>query len=320
MLCGVLAYIQQIKVSVSYIYSVRDKIDQFLAEVDKDLGEISTTTTNEHNTPERASKDKQLARFEARIEELAHCAQEATRATPYLNDNRGNLYRITDSLARIGEENEQYRKFWEAKNNNNTSATDAQAVQADELSGIINALQTEIKSQIQAADWVFTKIDALIQNTSLNISRADQKLNMEIADSSYTISVESKRDNLSMMTIAAITMIFLPGTFVATFFAMPLLDWSAQHDKDVMNSRFWIYWAVMVPLTVTTVLVWWFFMVVRKSQVEGATNRTRSDEPKKLGTGSSVKPAKSVSFQIPLRTATERMRLKHQQRTDWSNA
>jgi Mg2+ and Co2+ transporter CorA len=52
-----------------------------------------------------------------------------------------------------------------------------------------------------------------------------------------------------MKTLAYVTMIFLPGTFVASFFAMPLLNWDAERAGEVPNPRFWIYWVVTVPLT-----------------------------------------------------------------------
>ena len=79
-----------------------------------------------------------------------------------------------------------------------------------------------------------------------------------------------------MKAIALLTMTFLPGTFVAvsrqcssqnshpeanvcglkSFFAMPLLDWQAPRDGPVVSHRFWIYWAVTLPLTAVVFLRW----------------------------------------------------------------
>lgn len=79
-----------------------------------------------------------------------------------------------------------------------------------------------------------------------------------------------------MKAIALLTMVFLPGTFVAvsgrrsvvkacskanicglkSFFAMPLLDWQAPRGTSVVSHRFWIYWAVTVPLTAAVLLLW----------------------------------------------------------------
>lgn len=65
-----------------------------------------------------------------------------------------------------------------------------------------------------------------------------------------------------MKAIAVLTMFFLPATFVAAFFAMPLFDWSAARGSDVVNSRFWIYWVVTVPGTLVVLALWrawWVF-------------------------------------------------------------
>jgi hypothetical protein len=56
-----------------------------------------------------------------------------------------------------------------------------------------------------------------------------------------------------MKTIAIMTMIFLPPTFFATLFAMPLLKWD---DPEVMQPRFGTYWAFSIPTTTLVLLVW----------------------------------------------------------------
>ena len=59
-----------------------------------------------------------------------------------------------------------------------------------------------------------------------------------------------------MKSIAAVTVTFLPGTFVAALFSMPLFEWNAVSDGIVVSKRFWVYWVVTVPLTILTLVVW----------------------------------------------------------------
>lgn len=59
-----------------------------------------------------------------------------------------------------------------------------------------------------------------------------------------------------MKTLAAVTVAFLPGTSVAALFAMPLFEWNAISDGMIVSKRFWIYWAVTVPLTFLTLVIW----------------------------------------------------------------
>ncbi|KAL9113765.1 MAG: hypothetical protein Q9227_002210 [Pyrenula ochraceoflavens] len=89
----------------------------------------------------------------------------------------------------------------------------------------------------------------------LNLSnREEMKLSLELAKDSRTVATASQRDSSSMKALAAVTILFLPGTSISSLFSMSMFDWS---DRDrVLSDRFWIYWAVTVPLTVLTVGLW----------------------------------------------------------------
>jgi len=52
-----------------------------------------------------------------------------------------------------------------------------------------------------------------------------------------------------------LTMFFLPGTFVAAIFAMPVFEWDGT-GTPAIKSGFKRYWAITVPLTVTVFLIW----------------------------------------------------------------
>jgi len=59
-----------------------------------------------------------------------------------------------------------------------------------------------------------------------------------------------------MKSIALLTMIVLPGTFISTLFAVPLFNWDAESWSGVAKSRFWFYWAITLPLTILTLVIW----------------------------------------------------------------
>ena len=98
------------------------------------------------------------------------------------------------------------------------------------------------------------------------VAQTDNKLNAELA-------AAAGRDSTSMKILAFISAIFLPGNFVATMFGMSMFDWQydgktgsnngATPNKDkeygVVSRRFWIYWAIVVPLTIITLLGWAFW-------------------------------------------------------------
>jgi Mg2+ and Co2+ transporter CorA len=70
------------------------------------------------------------------------------------------------------------------------------------------------------------------------------------ATTSTAIAEEAKADGAAMKTIAALTMLFLPGTFLASVFSMPMLE----------GAKLSLYVAIVVPLTVTVVGCWWLWI------------------------------------------------------------
>ena len=64
-----------------------------------------------------------------------------------------------------------------------------------------------------------------------------------------------------MKAIANVTMIFLPGTFMASIFAMPFFE-AQKEVKLHVNAEIWIYIVVTVPLTIFTLVsayIWYHF-------------------------------------------------------------
>lgn len=97
-------------------------------------------------------------------------------------------------------------------------------------------------------------------------------------------NIISQRDTSAMKTVAIVTMVFLPGTFVASFFAMPMLNWDAAAYDKIVSRRFWIYWVVTVPLTVLVFGLWWARKKFkerneRKANTERATLKQEQSAP-----------------------------------------
>jgi Mg2+ and Co2+ transporter CorA len=67
------------------------------------------------------------------------------------------------------------------------------------------------------------------------------------ATTSTTIAREAKADGTAMKTIAALTTLFLPGTFLSSVFSMSMLD----------GAKWWLYVVLALPLTLLVVGSWW---------------------------------------------------------------
>ncbi|KAI1314111.1 hypothetical protein F5Y03DRAFT_336175 [Xylaria venustula] len=92
------------------------------------------------------------------------------------------------------------------------------------------------------------------------ISQVDNRLNARLA-------AASSHDSAAMKTLAFLTALFLPPTFVATIFSTDFFNW--QDSGMVVSELFWVYWALAAPLTVVVAVgwrLWWSFEKKRFDQ------------------------------------------------------
>ncbi|KAI7975025.1 hypothetical protein EIK77_003982 [Talaromyces pinophilus] len=86
------------------------------------------------------------------------------------------------------------------------------------------------------------------------IAQNEARTSNEAAWHSKVVATASLHDSTSMQTVAIVTMFFLPPTFVATLFAMPIIHWNVPQTP--LDENFGIFFAVTVPLTMITFLCW----------------------------------------------------------------
>ena len=118
------------------------------------------------------------------------------------------------------------------------------------------------------------------------MNRRETEMSIGVAQDSRTIALASKHDSTSMKTLAAVTVVFLPGTFVASLFSMTMFDWQDENNH-VLTSKFWIYWAVTVPLTLATVAAWYVW-INRKASRESAREREDVEHVGEMAMGGHV--------------------------------
>lgn len=95
------------------------------------------------------------------------------------------------------------------------------------------------------------------------ITGHDSTINLKIATESAKIARDTRKDSASMKIIAAMTLLYLPATFVCSLFGTNLiaLDTSTANGEPalIVSRLWWIYLAFAVPLTAFTMigfLVW----------------------------------------------------------------
>ncbi|POS71541.1 protein kinase [Diaporthe helianthi] len=91
------------------------------------------------------------------------------------------------------------------------------------------------------------------------VGRDDALTNRKISQSSIDIAEATRRDGERVRTIAILTMVFLPATFVATVFSMTFFNWTPGEGEAVLSPYIWVYAVGTAIFTCLTLGSWYFY-------------------------------------------------------------
>jgi Mg2+ and Co2+ transporter CorA len=118
------------------------------------------------------------------------------------------------------------------------------------------------------------QIQLLFHLANQEESRANKAIaaqNKKIAELTAKLAQRTQRDSSSMITIAAVTMFFLPGTFVASIFSTIFFSFDEKGIK--VSSRWWIFPTAVVPSTVLVFVIWLGWLRWRRVHESVITSR-----------------------------------------------
>lgn len=170
------------------------------------------------------------------------------------------LSRLNDELVELGESGNSaeakkwlcgvsYRKMHECLEN---------------MRNKLRNIDDNIESSLKRAQASSALVNNLMNYQTAKTGNAVAEDSNEMAKLSNRIAFVSTRNTRIGTAIAFGTFIFLPATAVATFFSMSMFDFSDDSKANV-SSKFWIFWAVEVPLNIV-LLVALLFWVYRKQK------------------------------------------------------
>ncbi|KAJ5664706.1 hypothetical protein N7462_011519 [Penicillium macrosclerotiorum] len=78
-------------------------------------------------------------------------------------------------------------------------------------------------------------------------------------DAAVTVKISSAMmsDSAALKTLAFVTFVFLPPTFICAVFSMSFFNYSDSGWR--VSSKIWIYWAFAVPTTIISAFVWGYW-------------------------------------------------------------
>ncbi|KAK6371653.1 hypothetical protein LTS17_008905 [Exophiala oligosperma] len=89
----------------------------------------------------------------------------------------------------------------------------------------------------------------------------------DMAEDSRNVAILTQKDSTNMRIIAVVTLLFLPGTFMATFFSAGFFNFFAEKQQrgQVVSEWIWLYF-VLTGGTTIVVFVCWIWYSKRQSQ------------------------------------------------------
>jgi Mg2+ and Co2+ transporter CorA len=104
----------------------------------------------------------------------------------------------------------------------------------------------------QAKDYAQFQI-SLIKALKLRSDSNQERLKNEI---NLAFNSLARQDNSVMKSIALLTMIFLPATFISALFSTTFFNMNDDDGTWQASDKLWVYWVTTVPATIVIVVLW----------------------------------------------------------------
>ncbi|KAM7214969.1 hypothetical protein V8F06_009646 [Rhypophila decipiens] len=117
------------------------------------------------------------------------------------------------------------------------------------MQAFISMLVCEYQSKINKCETMLQGASLAFQMETVNLSRMDTNIAL--------------RDGKQMKAVAVLTMIFLPGTFIATLLAVPQLESLKSVGPGALPAWAW-YLVLFVPLTIVVLGIYWAWIQFHK--------------------------------------------------------
>jgi hypothetical protein len=257
-----------------------------LAKILKDPGKILTGFTGSirsGSTSGQVSPDVPLRAESPRAVTLASDGEPSIQLSIKISHLRNGLSNWRAQLLKMIEHVDELQQmdfgittFTTAINDNYESKDTAVAA----LAKIGLRIRRRLEDLVDEHDEFVRKCTHIMEGVTLitqlelaQIAREDAKLNQRLASVNLEVAKLARRDGNLMKSLTLLGMIFLPGTFVATFFSMDFFNWPIQ-DNKVVSSYIWIY--VVMTSCLTALCLAAFYSCVQK---RGKVSTPYTDSP-----------------------------------------
>jgi Mg2+ and Co2+ transporter CorA len=126
-----------------------------------------------------------------------------------------------------------------------------------------------------------TSVQGQIQTIYTLISQRESRSQVELAKISRRLAELTQNDSTHMRIIAGVTLVFLPATFMATFFSTTFFDFKPSKE-DYVSRWIWLYCLLTICLTVAILGLWWYSLRSMRKKTKMALRRRSELKEKAL--------------------------------------
>ncbi|PVH78702.1 hypothetical protein DL98DRAFT_237688 [Cadophora sp. DSE1049] len=168
---------------------------------------------------------------------------------------------MLDSFDRI---NEQFVEISSPEERSDMSAVEAR------LRTENGFMRSSLRGILFRAQYLSKRAQAQVQTIYSLIAQKDNALSMRdnaslkaISEDQRRIALAATKDSAAMGVIAAITTVFLPATFTATFFSTTFFNFQPANGEHMVSGWLWLYFLITIILSVL-IISWWLLISRRK--------------------------------------------------------
>ena len=130
--------------------------------------------------------------------------------------------------------------------------------ECEELDHFMNVMWDYTFIHLFDADSLGERLQNAMASVFQLTTQRDSRASLAVADINNELAWQGKNTNKAMRTIAFVSLLFLPGTFVASFFDTPIFNFQmpSNRNQTIVPLPFWIFWIVSISLTLSLVVGW----------------------------------------------------------------
>ena len=150
--------------------------------------------------------------------------------------------------------------------------------------------------------YIKNSVQGQVQTIYTLISQRESRSQMALAQTTRRLAELTQRDSTDMRIIAIVTLIFLPATFVSTFFSTTFFDFRPDNNDHAVTSHVsswvWLYFVLATTLTTLILCMWCYISRHERLRTRATVRRHSKSKGQAAPASSSPTPALESNMEL----------------------